>query len=776
MTNISEIYERLGIDESDHLSIAYDGGGWDTSIVTLETAIASAPNLPGNAYFGVNPVTLPVGTRGKRGSEDDIARVVALYADIDVKPGACPNLDMAHQIINELASILHERPVVIIESGGGLQPIWALESCDQPTGRALLHRFGRLVRVVAEAQHIKLDSVFDTARVLRVPGSYNQKYDPPREVTLFLDSGAPMLPFAVGEWLSEVGIDERDDDTTILGDVVSAPDGWTYGKPCGYAKKAIEQWPTDTPLNGDRHPKMVSQCVRLACMWRAGCLPDKQSVDAALAVIATRHETSCATVGIPRSLKRYEIENAWQWAVGQVARFTDEKVRAELGNHDHQGHTAKDRPEPRMLAAPTVAGDSEPSTPAPQPDSDLVAIEQGFWASRESLRLIYDASLAGMASPWAVLGCCAAKALTQVRPHVTLPALIGGPGSLNWFVAIAAASGGGKGAANAVARRLIPTDITVRNVGSGEGMINAYRDKDSETGWREGILFNVDEVDTLTALGNRSGSTMMGILRSAFSGEELGFAYVARGGEHLKAHSYRLTLVVGVQPARAGGLMADSGGGTPQRFMWFPGSDPRITADPPWSGSETLALPHHSEWRYPTEIRMPDYVSRFVRENRAREQRGEVDVLDTHAVFVREKFAFALAVLDGRHTITEEDWELSGIAAAVSDRTRDWVRAELARADDAEAAELGRRYGVRAEAAGAEKVYQEQRRHNRITLWTLDKLKAAGAEGILAGRLAEMGSSRDRPYLADILAALQSDGLAGAEDVTRGGQRWRIVL
>ena len=37
--------------------------------------------------------------------------------------------------------------------------------------------------------------------------------------------------------------------------------------------------------------------------------------------------------------------------------------------------------------------------------------------------------------------------------------------------------------------------------------------------------FSVPEVDTLTALGNRQGATLMPILRSAWSGEQLSFAY-----------------------------------------------------------------------------------------------------------------------------------------------------------------------------------------------------------------------------------------------------------
>ena len=104
----------------------------------------------------------------------------------------------------------------------------------------------------------------------------------------------------------------------------------------------------------------------------------------------------------------------------------------------------------------------------------LETIEEQFWTSRPSLTLIYDAALSQMCSPWAVLACCAARTLALVPPHVTLPAIIGGEGSLNWFAALVAKSGGGKGAANAVATKLVPGDIITRGAGSGEGMIEAY--------------------------------------------------------------------------------------------------------------------------------------------------------------------------------------------------------------------------------------------------------------------------------------------------------------
>jgi hypothetical protein len=52
--------------------------------------------------------------------------------------------------------------------------------------------------------------------------------------------------------------------------------------------------------------------------------------------------------------------------------------------------------------------------------------------------------------------------------------------------------------------------------------------------------------------------------------------------------------------------------------------------------------------------------------------RGKVEARDGHALLTRLKVAAALAILEGRHTVDDEDWHLSGIVMAVSDAT--WGR------------------------------------------------------------------------------------------------------
>ena len=76
-------------------------------------------------------------------------------------------------------------PSMVVESGGGLHPYWILEPSsvfylkrELPAAKLWLRHLASSVADVVD------ESVSEPARVLRIPGSYNFKYDPPRLVTL----------------------------------------------------------------------------------------------------------------------------------------------------------------------------------------------------------------------------------------------------------------------------------------------------------------------------------------------------------------------------------------------------------------------------------------------------------------------------------------------------------------------------------------------------------------------------------------------------------------
>ncbi|MDP9427847.1 MAG: YfjI family protein, partial [Actinomycetota bacterium] len=112
-----------------------------------------------------------------------------------------------------------------------------------------------------------------------------------------------------------------------------------------------------------------------------------------------------------------------------------------------------------------------------------------------------------------------ARVLVATAPFVMLPPLRGGyGGSLNLFVALVGESGSGKGTAAAVAAESLDVgDITERHVGSGEGIPHLYAHRDRRLGVirdRDAVLLDIPEVDNLTALGSRQGSTLLPVLRS----------------------------------------------------------------------------------------------------------------------------------------------------------------------------------------------------------------------------------------------------------------------
>jgi hypothetical protein len=115
-------------------------------------------------------------------------------------------------------------------------------------------------------------------------------------------------------------------------------------------------------------------------------------------------------------------------------------------------------------------------------------------------------------------------------------------------------------------------------------------------------------------------------------------------------------------------------GGTPQRFIWLPATDPTIcdnhTIDIP---AKTVNWPHLKSG----DIIMPDTVKQEIRAAHINRVQGNGHALDGHAVYAREKAAYALTLLDGRSEMNEEDWQLAGRIMAKSDRTRNAIQASL---------------------------------------------------------------------------------------------------
>jgi hypothetical protein len=328
---------------------------------------------------------------------------------------------------------------------------------------------------------------------------------------------------------------------------------------------------------------------------------------------------------------------------------------------------------PKPAKTPTINGHEAVEPEIVDPDHD-------FWTRRPILTHLREFAYSRMCSPQAILGVTLLRALHNVPPNIVLPPIIGGHGSLNLFIALVGSSGSGKGAAeNAAADALRGLgEIYSATTGSGEGIAHQYahREKGQIVWDRNTVMFTVPEVDTITAIGSRQGSTLLSQLRSAFSGEKLGYSYAdATRRIPINSHTYRLSMIIGVQPEKAGPLLHDADGGTPQRVIWLYATDILITdCPPPQPEPMQITLPDWGKLPWDASgrrvIPVPDSVIAEIRAAHAARARGEGTALDGHAMFAREKAAVAFAVLDGRDHMNIEDWELAGAVMRMSDLTR----------------------------------------------------------------------------------------------------------
>lgn len=388
--------------------------------------------------------------------------------------------------------------------------------------------------------------------------------------------------------------------------------------------------------------------------------------------------------------------------------LTEHQIRTELGTIARQIGLTNTETEATLTSA-IRAGLANPRTITPRPDPSAHVVETtlaalgvttdeltDFWDARPILRHLHTFAHARMSAPWAVLAITLARVLATVPPHVVLPAIVGGHGSLNVFLALVGPSGAGKGSAEAASRAGVDLvhEPDWLPLGSGEGIAHAYahRNKNSIEHDRHTAIFTAAEIDTLTALANRKGATIMSQLRSVYSGETLGFSYAdATKRIILPPHTYRAAVIVGVQPEKAGPLIHDADGGTPQRFAWAAVTDPTITDNPPPEPTPLLVPAINWDQVYLPAFRgrrvltIPDQAAATIRAARAARARGEGNALDGHALFTREKYAQAFAILDQRIEMNDEDWHLAGLFMAHSDVVRarlEHTLREAAKADD----------------------------------------------------------------------------------------------
>lgn len=379
-----EVLETLGGSDDEFTGVCHQrvGGRFMSAVVPSAHASAVVYSLPdeANVWFSINPTTGPARDGGSRGSERDVTRWAALYLDVDVKEGAFQDLGKAEEFIDRVSELIGTRPSVVIHSGHGLQPLWAIEDgrLDTPDARdracQLSRRFGRLAATVAEKYSASLDTVSDLARILRVPGTTNWKdTDYPVGACAQRDTGGPLSVERIEEFLDE-WCPRIDSDTPALGEMVSSPSDWQFGSgTCAYVAKMVTAWRADRPRDG-RHQWLMDRCVRLEAAHRLGCITEVDR-DAALRSVEEALRHWCQVLDPSREVQPGEVGGGFRWAVQRVSTMTDTEARAQLGCHRHDD------------------------------EENLEDLFEEFWNSRPYLSTIRQFAYARMTSPWGGARC-----------------------------------------------------------------------------------------------------------------------------------------------------------------------------------------------------------------------------------------------------------------------------------------------------------------------------------------------------------------------------------
>lgn len=138
---------------------------------------------------------------------DDVVAISSLYIDVDVKEDAYPDTKTALAAFKAFIDAVGlPLPSACVGSGsGGFHAHWALDKAlSRPDWQVLANALAE-----ATKQHgLITDSqcTVDSARILRVPGTFNRKTDVPREVTLMSlgdEVSVDHMRSLLGKWITQ---------------------------------------------------------------------------------------------------------------------------------------------------------------------------------------------------------------------------------------------------------------------------------------------------------------------------------------------------------------------------------------------------------------------------------------------------------------------------------------------------------------------------------------------------------------------------------------------
>jgi hypothetical protein len=396
--------------------------------------------------------------------------------------------------------------------------------------------------------------------------------------------------------------------------------------------------------------------------------------------------------------------------------------------------------------------------------------ESEFWSSTEQLTLIYQWARARYVAPWALLLTVLLRVIMSTSHRVMLPGPPA-PASLNMGIVLVGRSGSGKGVTDKLARIVWPRDdIHEEGLGSGQGIHDLFKETKDPEDRITRALITVSEIDHLTALNAGQGNNTRAAIKAALTGDRLGSKGASTATTRsVPADSYRLGLSISAQFGHCGVLLDDVSGGTPQRLVWGSVTDPSIP-DTPGPEPDRVLDTNLPGWALADKPVLIQYgtpkIAEYVAAGLLANQRGELDAIDGHRTLTRLKVAAALAILDHRSVVSEDDWALSEVVMVKSDATRNSVLEY-----DRQAARAKIRDRAIARAVGDE-VY-DSRLLDGVRNSILRTLERDGEQA--GNELRSKMGKRDRRDMFDqAIALLQHEGLVASMEVARG-TRYRLT-
>lgn len=315
MEQLASLLAALGREPDELISIESFSRGY-REFLTVEQVSTHTELGDGDWYFSVNP--LRERPKKGRGKSQDFPKLTTLWIDLDAGKVDCQAL------LDRMTDVVGVPPVAVVHTGsGGMHPYWRL---TEPITPSLLRAWGRLVKVEAKKLGGKADSVFDPARVLRLPGVTRPNGT---KATLTLATEPVALD---ARELTNLVISYAVGVEKVSANEVAFEDWKPAVETCPYVRTMIEAWPDEEPADS-RHDWLLNKMNRLMSAARLGCITAEDFRIGEQNAI-NRFRQTLVTGVKPRKENDGEVMGIIDAAKENTERKTEEYMRTQELDHD----------------------------------------------------------------------------------------------------------------------------------------------------------------------------------------------------------------------------------------------------------------------------------------------------------------------------------------------------------------------------------------------------------------------------------------------------------